>query len=228
MVYNELTHTYKYQKGDDYMVVLNNEEENIKLQMLKYEMAKDTLLNHINGLMREFELSHDYNPVEHVKSRIKKEESAITKLLSRGYEPTLENLVLHVHDMVGVRIVCSFLSDVYDIVKLVERSEQFQILEKKDYIREPKNTGYMSYHLRVYVPIYLNGGKELIEAEIQIRTVAMDFWASLDHKIQYKFSGIVPQEVMDEMYKCSLDIKKLDHRMLDLNMTVNSYQKKDR
>lgn len=202
------------------------EEEQLKLQMLKFKMAKETLLNNITGLMREFELLNEYNPVEHIKARIKQEESAITKLQTRGYDITLDNMVKHVHDMVGIRIVCSFLSDVYDIVKVLERSELFEVLEKKDYIKEPKETGYMSYHLLVKVPVYLNEGKELIEAEIQIRTVAMDFWASLDHKIQYKFSGIVPEEVIEEMYKCSLDIKKLDHRMLDLNMTVNSYQDK--
>lgn len=201
-------------------------EKDIKLQMLKFKMAKDTLLNNITGLMKEFELRNQYNPVEHMKSRIKQEESAILKLSDRGYDITLDNMVKHVHDMVGVRIVCSFLSDVYDIVKVLEQCEQFEIVEKKDYIKDPKDTGYMSYHLLVKVPIYLNEGKELIEAEIQIRTVAMDFWASLDHKIQYKFSGIVPEEVIEEMYKCSLDIKKLDHRMLDLNMTVNSYQDK--
>lgn len=201
-------------------------EKDIKLQMLKFKMAKDTLLNNITGLMKEFELRNQYNPVEHIKSRIKQEESAIIKLSDRGYDITLDNMVKHVHDMVGVRIVCSFLSDVYDIVKVLEQCEQFEIVEKKDYIKDPKDTGYMSYHLLVKVPIYLNEGKELIEAEIQIRTVAMDFWASLDHKIQYKFSGIVPEEVIEEMYKCSLDIKKLDHRMLDLNMTVNSYQDK--
>ncbi len=201
------------------------EVEKVQLQMLKYKLAKETLLNSLEGLMKEFELNNDYNPVEHIKSRIKKEESVITKLKRRGYDVTLDNMINHIHDIVGVRIVCSFLSDVYDIVKVLERSEQFEILEKKDYIKDPKDTGYMSYHLRVKVPIYLNDGKELIEAEIQVRTVAMDFWASLDHKIQYKFEGAVPKEVMEEMYKCSLDIKKLDHRMLDLNMTVNSYQK---
>ena len=197
----------------------------MQLQLLKYQLAKETLLNSVTGLIKEFELNNNYNPVEHIKSRIKSEESAITKLKSRGYDVTVDNMISHIHDMVGVRIVCSFLSDVYDIVKVLERSEQFQIIQEKDYIRDPKDTGYMSYHLMVNVPIYLNEGKEFVEAEIQIRTVAMDFWASLDHKIQYKFDGSVPKAVIDEMYKCSLDIKNLDHRMLDLNMTVNRYQR---
>lgn len=204
--------------------MLTEENEVLELQMLKYKLAEETLINSIKGLTKEFELTNEYNPIEHIKSRIKSQESVIDKLQSRGYEITIDNMIQHVHDMVGIRIVCSFLSDVYDIIKVLERSEQFEIIEEKDYISEPKETGYMSYHLLVKVPIYLNDGKELVEAEIQIRTVAMDFWASLDHKIQYKFSGDVPKAVMDEMYRCSLDIKKLDHRMLDLNMTVNQYR----
>ncbi len=207
------------------MTGFQEDTEKMQLQLLKYQLAKETLLNSVTGLIKEFELNNNYNPVEHIKSRIKSEESAITKLKSRGYDVTVDNMISHIHDMVGVRIVCSFLSDVYDIVKVLERSEQFQIIQEKDYIRDPKDTGYMSYHLMVNVPIYLNEGKEFVEAEIQIRTVAMDFWASLDHKIQYKFDGSVPKAVIDEMYKCSLDIKNLDHRMLDLNMTVNRYQR---
>ena len=206
------------------MQKIEEDIEVLKLQMLKYDIAKETLLNSIKGLMKEFELNNDYNPVEHIKARIKSEESVVSKLINRGYEVTLDNMMQHIHDMVGIRIVCSFLSDVYDIAKVLEQSEQFEIIKKKDYIKEPKETGYMSYHLMVNVPIYLNEGKELIEAEIQIRTVAMDFWASLDHKIQYKFESDIPSEVVEEMYKCSQDIKKLDHRMLDLNMTVNRYQ----
>ncbi len=207
------------------MTGFQEDTEKMQLQLLKYQLAKETLLNSVTGLIKEFELNNNYNPVEHIKSRIKSEESAITKLKSRGYDVTVDNMISHIHDMVGVRIVCSFLSDVYDIVKVLERSEQFQIIQEKDYIRDPKDTGYMSYHLMVNVPIYLNEGKEFVEAEIQIRTVAMDFWASLDHKIQYKCDGSVPKAVIDEMYKCSLDIKNLDHRMLDLNMTVNRYQR---
>ena len=206
------------------MQKIEEDMEVLKLQMLKYYLAKETLLNRVKGLMKEFEINNDYNPVEHIKARIKTEESVVAKLINRGYEVTLDNMVKHIHDMVGIRIVCSFLSDVYDIAKVLEQSEQFEIRKKKDYIKEPKETGYMSYHLMVNVPIYLNGGKELIETEIQIRTVAMDFWASLDHKIQYKFESDIPKEVVEEMYKCSQDIKNLDHRMLDLNMTVNRYQ----
>ena len=148
----------------------------------------------------------------------------IKKLQNKNYQVNYENLVNHVHDMVGIRIVCSFLSDVYDIIKLIENSSIIRVKEKKDYINNPKETGYMSYHLIVYVPIHLNGHEEYVEAEIQIRTSAMDFWASLDHKMQYKFPSVIPDEIKKELYNCSMDIKKLDQKMLYLNEIVNKYK----
>ena len=108
-------------------------------------------------------------------------------------------------------------SDVYTIVKLLEDSDQITVHTKKDYISTPKDSGYSSYHLLVYVPVYLIDGVEMVEAEIQIRTVAMDFWASLDHKIRYKFEGDIPKDIQENMYKCALDINNLDHKMVDMN-----------
>ena len=126
--------------------------------------------------------------------------------------------------MIGVRIVCSFISAVYDIVNIIKNSKQFKIKEEKDYIRSPKSSGYTSYHLIVLVPIHLNSRIEYVEAEIQIRTIAMDFWASLDHKIQYKFEGAIPDEVKKEMYNSSQDIKALDYKMYKINEIVNKYK----
>lgn len=192
--------------------------------MLKYRAALKTLETQISILIQDFEQKNNYNPVEHVKSRIKKLESAENKLISRNYEVTIENIEKHVHDMVGVRIVCAFLSDVYKIIEMIENSETIEVYAKKDYISHPKESGYSSYHLLVYVPVYLLDGKVMIEAEIQIRTLAMDFWASLDHKIRYKFAGAVPKEVKDNMYKCAIDINDLDHKMLILNDRMQVYK----
>ena len=160
-----------------------------------------------------------------MKSRLKTEKSIIDKLNKKGYEVTTKNMISHVHDIIGIRIVCSFLEDVYDIVDIIKSSKQFKIKEEKDYIKNPKSTGYMSYHLIVLVPIYLNETVEHVEAEIQIRTSAMDFWASIDHKVQYKFPSEIPEEVKKEMYNSSLDIRKLDEKMQQLNEFVNKYNK---
>jgi len=156
-------------------------QEDLKYQMLKYKFALSVLETEIKVLIDEFIFKNNYNPVEHMKSRVKSIESATTKLKNRGYDLNALNLVNHVHDMVGLRIVCSFLSDVKDVVNIIKNSNHIKIKEEKDYISNPKDTGYISYHLIVYVPIYLDNKEEYIEAEIQIRTVAMDFWASLDH-----------------------------------------------
>lgn len=196
--------------------------------MLKYNFALQSLETQLNILIKEFEFKNKYNPVEHIKSRIKTEKSAIDKLERKGYEVSIKNLVLHVHDMIGIRIVCSFISDVYDIVDIIKNSKQIKVKSEKDYIKSPKDTGYISYHLIVYVPIYINNTVEYIEAEIQIRTLAMDFWASLDHKIQYKFpNDTIPEEVKQEMYNCAFDIQALDSKMEKLNDKVRKYNKKD-
>lgn len=211
------------------MKMSEEQRKELKRLLLKYTAALKTLETQISILIQDYEQQNNYNLVEHVKSRIKRLESAERKLVSRNYEVTVENIEKHVHDMVGVRIVCAFLSDVYKIVEMIEKSETIQVYAKKDYIAHPKESGYSSYHLLVYVPIYLLDGKEMVEAEIQIRTLAMDFWASLDHKIQYKFQGSVPKQVQDNMYKCAIDINDLDHKMLILNDKMQEYkEEKDR
>ena len=202
--------------------ILINEREVSEL-MLKYNFALQLLETQFNILIKEFEFKNKYNPVEHMKSRLKTEKSIIDKLNKKGYEVTTKNMISHVHDIIGIRIVCSFLDDVYDIVDIIKSSTQFKIKEEKDYIKNPKSTGYMSYHLIILVPIYLNETVEHVEAEIQIRTSAMDFWASIDHKVQYKFPSEIPEEVKKEMYNCSLDIRKLDEKMQQLNEFVNKY-----
>jgi len=198
--------------------------ENLPELMLKYEFAMDTLTTQINILIKEFEFRNHYNPVEHIKSRIKSEESALNKLEKKGYDLTLFNIVNHVHDMIGIRIVCSFLSDVYDIVEMIKNSGQIKIKEERDYIKNPKKSGYSSYHLIVLVPIYLHDSIEYVEAEIQVRTIAMDFWASLEHKIQYKIPKDLPKKVTDELYQCSLNMVALDNRMNQLNQIINEYE----
>jgi len=191
--------------------------------MLKYEFAIEKLKTELDILIKEYEFKNKYQPVDHIKSRIKTKESALKKLERKGYDITLDNLKEHIHDMVGVRIVCSFLSDVYDIVDIIEKSKILKIKEKRDYIKNPKKSGYSSFHLIVLIPMRLEDEIEYIQAEIQIRTMAMDFWASLDHKIQYKYNGI-PLEVQKEMYNCAIAIKSLDNKMIDLNEIASKHK----
>ena len=199
---------------------MNNKKE----IFLKYEFALQTLLTELNILLKEYEYKNNINPVEHIKSRIKTEESALEKLKRKGYHSDFDNMIEHVHDMVGVRLVCSFKSDVYDIVNIIKNSKLLTIKKEQDFIKSPKTTGYSSFHLNVMVPIYLNNNVEYIEAEIQIRTVAMDFWATLEHKIRYKFEGTIPEDVSKELYNCSTEVKELDNKMFVLNEIMKKYK----
>lgn len=201
------------------------EQAEYQEMMLKYNFAMQRLDTELNILLKEYEFKNGYNPVEHIKTRMKSLDSAIKKLTEKGYEVTVDNLVRKVYDMIGVRIVCSFLSDVYDIVDLIRGSKQFIIKRENNYIDYPKESGYRSYHLIVLVPIHLGERTEYVEAEIQIRTVAMDFWASLDHKLRYKLSDGIPDEIRFGMLECSKDIDKLDLKMQSLYEMLRQYNK---
>ena len=157
-------------------------------EFFKYEAALKTLELQLQILGEEFLLKNNYNPIEHIKSRIKTLDSTIEKLKRNGYEPTYQNMLEHINDIVGVRIVCSFKSDVYDLVNLIKMASNFTIFKEQDYIKNPKETGYSSYHINLLLPISLTTGVEYVKAEIQIRTMAMDFWASIDHKLCYNES----------------------------------------
>lgn len=191
---------------------------------VKYEYAKQMLKTELEILIHSFEQIHGYMPVEHIKSRTKSKESIRRKLETKEKEFTEENVDKYISDVIGFRIVVSFLSDVYDIVSLITHSPNIIIKERKDYIASPKDSGYSSYHLIVLVPVYLENVVEYIQAEIQVRTVAMDFWASLDHKIRYKFGEGIPEEVQKEMESYAKDIQELDKKMYHLNQVMSKYQ----
>ncbi len=192
--------------------------------LLKYNYALKVLETNIRILLSEYERNTKTSVVDHIKTRIKSEESSLKKLSRKGYEQTLDNFDKHVHDIVGLRIVCPFLSDVYEVVELIKSSELFKIIEEKDYIKNPKDTGYISYHLVVLVPVPIGGKLENIQAEIQVRTMAMDFWASIDHKLQYKFVEEVPENIKDELYRSSVDIQHIDEKMLELKELIKDYE----
>ena len=200
------------------------QNDEFKKKYMKYEFAKERLQNEINILIKEYEYELGYNPVEHTKSRIKTLESSINKLKKRNYEITFENLINHIHDIVGIRIVCSFLSDVYEIANRIQSSKQFKIVNVNDYIKEPKPSGYTSYHINVLIPIDLYASTEYIEAEIQIRTIAMDCWSSLDHKLRYKLPENIPNEINTELKNRAKDMQELDKKMEAIHKLILQYK----
>ncbi len=200
-----------------------NNENDLKDVMLKYNFAKKVLETELSILIDEYEFNYGYNPVEHIKYRIKTMESATKKLAKKNLELTVSNLVRYVNDMVGVRIVCSFISDVYKIVDIIKSSKQFIIKNESDYIKNPKNSGYTSYHINILVPIHLFDKTEYIEAEIQIRTVAMDCWASIDHKLRYKLPSDIPEQLEQEMLLRAEEMRDMDKKMDMLNSMLKKY-----
>ena len=190
--------------------------------ILVYTAALKEIGTKLEILNDEFKHVHRYNPIEHIKSRIKTSESIVKKLKRHGYESTIENMVRYVNDIAGVRVICSFTSDIYRIADMISNQNDIQILSVKDYIKNPKESGYKSYHMLVSVPIYLSDRKVDTKVEIQIRTVAMDFWASLEHKIRYKFEADAPQHITDELVECARMVSDLDARMLSLNDEIQA------
>jgi putative GTP pyrophosphokinase len=188
--------------------------------MLVYNAALKEISTKIDILNDEFKHVHQYNPIEYVKTRIKTPESIVKKLKRYGYEDTIENMVKYCNDIAGVRIVCSFTSDIYRMADMIGRQSDITVISIKDYMKYPKESGYKSYHMIVSLPIFLSDRKVETKVEIQIRTIAMDFWASLEHKIYYKFEGHAPEYISHDLQECSKIVSELDDKMLMLNEAI--------
>lgn len=188
-----------------------------------YTSALKSINTKIDILNDEFKNRHKYNPIEHVNSRIKTSTSIVKKLKRHGYESSIENMVRYVNDIAGIRITCSFTSDIYKIADMLSKQGDLTILSVKDYMKNPKKSGYRSYHMLVTVPVFLSDAIIDTKVEIQIRTVAQDFWATLEHKIHYKFEGDGPDYISQELRDCAKYIADLDKRMEELNNEIQKY-----
>lgn len=200
-----------------------NEEDEWNRALLLYDSVLREISTKLEILNNEFKQAHQYNPIEHITSRIKSPESIARKIRKKGLELTVENIVKYVNDVAGVRIICSFTSDIYRIASSISNQDDVTVLRVKDYIANPKPNGYMSYHMIVSIPIFLTNDVIDTKVEIQIRTIAMDFWASLEHKIYYKFEGKAPAGIKDELKECANIISFLDEKMLSINESVKHY-----
>ncbi|TVR06260.1 MAG: GTP pyrophosphokinase family protein [Spirochaetaceae bacterium] len=181
--------------------------------MNRYRFALQEIATRIDILKQEFETTHEYSPIEHVSQRIKTPESIISKARRLGVDLSLDAIREQVRDIAGIRITCSFTSDVFRVASMLVQQPDLTVVEYKDYIEEPKPSGYRSLHLIVEVPVYTSDRGDRVCVEVQIRTIAMDFWASLEHKIYYKYRREVPQRLRDDLLEVSEDIKRLDAKM---------------
>ena len=202
------------------VVQRDSDIDNWKEVMLIYSSALKQISTKLEILNDEFQHVHRYNPIEHIKSRVKTPESIVKKLKKHGYESTIQNMIEYVNDIAGIRVICSFTSDIYQIAEMIRNQSDIKVISIKDYIVNPKKSGYKSYHMLVTIPVYLSDRIVDTKVEIQIRTVAMDFWASLEHKINYKFEGNAPDHIRNELIECARMVSELDERMLSLNEEI--------
>ena len=221
-----------YIKRGDYMqsaMKYYDDVDSWKTVMFLYNSALKEVGTKLEILNDEFQHVHRYNPIEHIKTRIKSAESIVKKLKRYGYETSIENMVRYVNDIAGVRLICSFTSDIYRLAEMIGNQSDLKVLSIKDYIKNPKESGYKSYHMLVSVPIFLSDSVVDTKVEIQIRTIAMDFWASLEHKLRYKKS--IPEEqskyLAEEMMDCAQISSALDERMQKVRDVIMQAEEKE-
>lgn len=188
--------------------------------MLEYQAGIDEVLTKINILRSEFKHMHEYSPIEHVSSRLKSFKSIVEKMQRHGAPITLNRIRETMKDIAGIRIVCSFIKDTYRLAEALTKQKDITVLEVKDYIETPKPNGYQSLHLIVSIPVFLSNEVIDVPVEIQIRTIAMDFWASLEHKIYYKFDTEIPDQLQQGLYDAATTAAKLDAQMEQIHEQV--------
>ncbi|MCL1949184.1 MAG: GTP pyrophosphokinase family protein [Turicibacter sp.] len=192
----------------------------LKELLLIYEWGQRTLLTKLNILNEDFKNFQLDNPIDHIRGRIKAPESIAEKLHRLGFAITAENAKQHIQDMAGIRIICPFARDIYHLIELLHSMPDLSIVEEKDYVSTPKESGYRSYHLIVEIPIFYSSKTEQVMVEVQIRTEAMNFWATLEHEARYKYENHVPKHLCDELVVCADQIAELDHRMFLIHENI--------
>ncbi len=197
-------------------------EDGVTRLMHEYRFGITELRTKLDILRAEFLMLHDHNPIEHISSRLKPMPSILEKLERKGLPVGVDHIREAVTDVAGLRVVCSFRSDVYAVGQMLADQADVTVLRVRDYIAQPKPNGYRSLHLLVEVPVFLSREVVPVTAEIQLRTAAMDFWASLEHKIMYKYRGDVPEDVRAELRSSASAADRLDRQMHDLHDRVHT------
>ena len=187
----------------------------------RYSAAMKEVQTKLEILDDEFQMKHRRNPIHHIESRLKSIQSIMEKLSRKQRRVSMESAVENLTDIAGIRVICSYVQDVYTVAKLLTSQDDIRLVEMRDYIRNPKPNGYRSLHLIVEVPVFLQEGRIPVPVEVQIRTIAMDFWASLEHSMRYKANGIVPQDICDELQQVGEDIALLDNKMQSIHDRID-------
>ncbi|MDD6049997.1 MAG: GTP pyrophosphokinase family protein [Clostridiales bacterium] len=188
----------------------------------RYSAAIKEVQTKLEILDDEFQMKHRRNPIHHIESRLKSIQSMMEKLSRKHFAVSMQSAVENLHDIAGIRVICSYVQDVYTIARLLTTQDDVRLLEMQDYIRNPKPNGYRSLHLIVEIPVFLQSGRLPVPVEVQIRTIAMDFWASLEHSMRYKAAGEVPEDISEELHRVGEDIASLDDRMQSIHDRIDA------
>ena len=198
----------------------------IDQNMTLYESGIQEIRTKLEILQRDARFN-EHNPIESIKSRIKRPMSIIEKMCRKGYPLSLKSMKENLNDIAGIRVICPFIEDIYTVAEMLTRQDDLTVVVQKDYIKEPKPNGYRSYHMVLEVPVFLSDRKEPVRVEVQLRTIAMDFWASLEHQIHYKTSCEVPDSVVVELKECADIISRTDERMQNLSKQIRCLNKEN-
>ena len=215
--------------SDEFIEMMQKNKKPFDLLMSYYQCAIMEIETKFRVLNQEYSLSYDQNPIEGIKTRVKSYESIMRKIRVKDIPVTLESIEKNIRDIAGVRVICAFQDDIYKLAKCFLDQDDVILIQKKDYIANPKPSGYRSLHLIVKTPIFLKEGKKMITVEVQLRTIAMDFWASLEHKLRYKKS--IPEEqskyLAEEMMDCAQISSALDERMQKVRDVIMQAEEKE-
>ena len=223
----EIMDEYKLEVFKDYFD--SGEIRKFRELMMYYECAMLEVKTKLDVLNKELALKKSRNPFESIKCRIKTPESIVEKLARRGIEFSVDNIEKELNDIAGIRVICSFPDDIYELIDYLLEQDDIRLIAIKDYIKNPKPNGYRSVHLIIEVPIFLTDMKKPMRVEVQFRTIAMDFWASLEHKLQYKKN--IPESqakfLKDELYDCAQQSAALDKRMQNIRNVIAESETKE-
>ena len=190
--------------------------------MMMYNCAIKEVQTKFEILNDELSTMHNRNPIEMIKSRIKTPESIIEKLYRKDFPISIESVLENINDVAGIRVICSFIDDIYEVAHMLSIQDDVKVIEIKDYIKKPKENGYRSYHMIVEVPVFFTNRKQYMRVEVQLRTIAMDFWASLEHKMRYKKNIANANEISDELRICADIIAETDNKMQNINKRISN------
>lgn len=207
-------------KGEG-MVEIVEQFQDFQTFMMMYNCAIKEVRTKFEVLNDELSVTNKRNPIQMIKSRVKKPLSIVNKLQRKNFEMSMTSILDNINDVAGVRVICAFVNDIYDVADMFASQDDIRVLQVKDYIKNPKPNGYRSYHMIVEIPVFFTNRKQYMKVEVQLRTIAMDFWASLEHSMKYKKDIPDAENIMAQLKECAESIAATDLQMQEINDTIN-------